>query len=40
MSTYVVLMNLTEQGIKDIKGAPERLGNVTKPVFDIEQMVA
>ena len=30
MSTYVILMNLTEQGIKDIKGAPERIGNAAK----------
>ena len=25
MGTYVILMNLTDQGIKDIKGAPERI---------------
>lgn len=26
METYVVLMKLTDQGIKDIKNAPERIG--------------
>jgi len=25
MSTYILLMNLTEQGIRSIKGAPERI---------------
>ncbi len=25
MVTYMMLMNLTDQGIKDIKGAPERI---------------
>ena len=25
MATYVILMNLTEQGIKDIKNAPARI---------------
>jgi len=30
MPTYVILMNLTEQGIKNIKGAPERLDMATK----------
>ncbi len=30
MPTYVILMNLTDQGIKDIKGAPERIGNAAK----------
>ena len=25
MPTYVVLMNLTDQGIKEVKGAPERI---------------
>jgi uncharacterized protein with GYD domain len=30
MSTYVILMNLTEQGIKGIKEAPERIGNAVK----------
>lgn len=30
MQTYVVLMNLTEQGIKDIKGAPNRLEALEK----------
>lgn len=35
MPTYVILMNLTEQGIKDIKNAPERIGKATK---DLESM--
>jgi uncharacterized protein with GYD domain len=30
MPTYVILMNLTEQGIKNIKGAPERIDMFTK----------
>lgn len=30
MPTYVMLMNLTEQGIKNIKGAPERVDMVAK----------
>jgi uncharacterized protein with GYD domain len=30
MPTYVILMNLTEQGVKDIKAAPERIGNAAK----------
>ena len=25
MATYVILMNLTDQGVKDIKKAPERI---------------
>jgi uncharacterized protein with GYD domain len=25
MATYVILMNLTEQGIKNVKGAPARI---------------
>jgi uncharacterized protein with GYD domain len=25
MATYVVLVNLTDQGIKDVKGAPKRV---------------
>jgi uncharacterized protein with GYD domain len=25
MATYVILMNLTDQGVKDIKNAPERI---------------
>jgi uncharacterized protein with GYD domain len=25
MPTYVMLMNLTDQGIKEVKGAPERI---------------
>lgn len=30
MPTYVILMNLTEQGVKDIKGAPARIEAVRK----------
>jgi len=30
MPTYVILMNLTEQGIKNIKGAPERIEMTSK----------
>jgi uncharacterized protein with GYD domain len=30
MSTYVILMNLTEKGIKEIKGAPERIAESVK----------
>ena len=30
MPTYVILMNLTEQGVKDIKNAPTRLGEAAK----------
>jgi uncharacterized protein with GYD domain len=30
MSTYVILMNLTEQGVKNIKDAPARLAESTK----------
>ena len=30
MSTYVLLMNLTEQGIKDIKNAPQRIEAAAK----------
>lgn len=30
MPTYVILMNLTEQGVKDIKGAPARIEAVSK----------
>jgi len=32
MPTYVILMNLTEQGIKNIKDAPARLGESTKAI--------
>ena len=32
MATYVCLMNLTEQGIKDIKNAPERIEQGIKGV--------
>lgn len=32
MPTYVILMNLTEQGIKNIKDAPARLGETTKAI--------
>ena len=30
MPTYVILMNLTEQGAKDIKSAPERVKTAAK----------
>lgn len=30
MSTYVLLMNLTDKGIQEIKDAPERIGNAVK----------
>ena len=30
MATYVILMNLTEKGIKEIKDAPERIGESVK----------
>ena len=30
MSHYIMLMNLTEQGIKDIKNAPERVKEAVK----------
>jgi len=30
MSTYVLLMNLTNKGIQEIKDAPERIGNAVK----------
>jgi uncharacterized protein with GYD domain len=30
MPTYVILMNLTEQGVKDIKNAPARIGETVK----------
>ncbi|GAI41846.1 unnamed protein product, partial [marine sediment metagenome] len=30
MPTYVILMNLTEQGVKNIKEAPERIEAVAK----------
>ncbi len=30
MPTYIVLMQLTEKGIKDIKDAPDRLADGTK----------
>lgn len=30
MSTYVILMNLTEQGVKNIKDAPARIGEAAK----------
>jgi uncharacterized protein with GYD domain len=30
MVTYVILMNLTEQGIKDIKDAPARMNEASK----------
>lgn len=30
MPTYISLMNLTDQGIKDIKNAPQRFGEAVK----------
>lgn len=30
MPTYVILMNLTDQGIKNIKDAPARIGEAAK----------
>lgn len=30
METFVILMSLTEKGIKEIKDAPERIKNATK----------
>ena len=30
MPTYITLMNMTEQGIKDIKNAPEMTANSIK----------
>jgi uncharacterized protein with GYD domain len=30
MQTYVILMNLTEKGIKDIKDAPDRVKDAAK----------
>ena len=30
MSTYIILMNLTEQGIKNIKDAPARIAKAAK----------
>ncbi|MDI6771243.1 MAG: GYD domain-containing protein [bacterium] len=30
MPTYVILMNLTEQGVKDLKGAPARIEAASK----------
>ncbi len=32
MATYVILMNLTDQGIKDIKNAPQRIAEAVKGV--------
>ena len=32
MATYVILMNLTEQGIKSIKNAPERFEAAEKAI--------
>lgn len=32
MSTYVILMNLTEKGIKEIKDAPERIAESVKAI--------
>ena len=30
MSTYIILMNLTEKGAKDIKNAPDRINDAAK----------
>lgn len=30
MPTYIMLMKLTEQGVKDIKGAPQRIEQAAK----------
>jgi uncharacterized protein with GYD domain len=30
MPTYIMLMNLTDQGIRDIKNAPQRMEQATK----------
>jgi uncharacterized protein with GYD domain len=30
MPTYVILMNLTKQGVDDIKAGPERIANAVK----------
>ncbi len=35
MPTYITLMNMTEQGIKDIKNAPERTANSIKQLEDM-----
>ena len=35
MPTYITLMNMTEQGIKDIKNAPER---TTKSIKQLEEL--
>ena len=32
MATYIIMMNLTEQGIKDIKNSPARVKEVEKAV--------
>ena len=32
MAAYVILMNLTDQGIKDIKDAPERTAEAVKAI--------
>ena len=32
MPTYVILMNLTDQGVRDVKGAPERVKATAKAV--------
>jgi uncharacterized protein with GYD domain len=32
MPTYVILMNLTEQGVKNIKDAPARIEEATKAI--------
>jgi len=35
MATYVILMNLTEKGIKEIKEAPERIGESVKSLEEV-----
>ena len=35
MPTYITLMNMTEQGIKDIKNAPERTANSIKQLEEM-----
>ena len=35
MATYIALLNYTDQGIKTIKGAPERVAEVRKALENI-----
>jgi uncharacterized protein with GYD domain len=32
MATYIVLMKMTDQGIKDVKNAPQRIDAATKAI--------